>query len=409
VQGPSGDGALRIQLWSYNYAPEPAGIAPVSATLAEGLLDRGHEVSVVAAHPHYPEPTWGSRRLPYRETRGGIPIVRLPLWIGRKTTAARMRQELSFTLALSTALPFLGRPDVVLAASPSFPALLPAVGFARVRRVPLVPWLHDVLPEGAIVTGHVKEGPVLRASRWLERTTYRTASRVVVLSAPFLDNLREKGVPEQKLRLIYDPATRRPATPPRLPSEQAEPGPRAICMGNIGHTQGLPPLVRAFDRSEEVARSGAKLIVTGTGVAAEETRANIDSDSVEMLGVVSDDELERELQSATLGVVTQQYEGTEFNLPSKLMNYLAYGLPVIAAANPASEVARLIREADAGWVVDSSDPEQFPRTVVEALSDRAELRRRAQSGLEFARIHFSQEAFAERFETLLREVVESRA
>jgi colanic acid biosynthesis glycosyl transferase WcaI len=400
-----GDDALRIQLWSYNYAPEPAGIAPVSRTLAEGLLDRGHDVSVVAAHPHYPQPKWGSRWVPYRETRGGIPVIRLPLWIGRETTAARMRQELSFTVALSAALPFLGRPDVVLAASPSFPALLPAVAFARMRRIPLIPWLHDVLPEGAVVTGHVKPGPVLRASRWLERTTYGTASRVVVLSAPFLGNLRAKGVPEAKLRLIYDPSTRQPALPPELPSADGAEAPRALCMGNIGHTQGLPPLVEAFDRSDEIQRAGARLIITGTGVAEEETRARIGSDSVRMLGLVSDDELENELRSATLGVVTQQYEGTEFNLPSKLMNYLAYGLPVVAAVNPASEVARLVGESGAGWIVDSSHPDEFPRAVVEALSDRQELRRRAQAGLDFARAHFSPEGFAERFETVLREVV----
>src|SRR5689334_22412336 len=106
MQAPAA-GPLRIQLWSYNYAPEPAGIAPVSTTLARGLGSRGHQVDVVAAHPHYPEPRWGSRWRPYRELRDGISVLRLPLWIGRETTAARIRQELSFTAALTSALPVL--------------------------------------------------------------------------------------------------------------------------------------------------------------------------------------------------------------------------------------------------------------------------------------------------------------
>jgi colanic acid biosynthesis glycosyl transferase WcaI len=275
------------------------------------------------------------------------------------------------------------------------------------RRIPLIAWLHDILPEGAMVTGHVEGGPLLRASRWLERTAYRTASRIVVLSAPFLDNLRGKGVPDQKLSLIYDPATRQPENPPQPPSaKRVGDGARAICMGNIGHTQGLPPLVRAFSRSDAVREHGVRLVITGTGVAAEETRANIGSDAVEMLGVVSDDELERELQRATLAVVTQQYEGSEFNLPSKLMNYMRYGLPIIAAVNPVSEAARLVRESGSGWVADSSDPDSFPRAVVSALSDPGELERRAQAALDFARENFSQEAFAERFEAILRESVE---
>ncbi len=173
---------MRVQLWSYLYAPEPTGIGPVSALLARLLRDRGHEVEVVAAHPHYPEPRWGVRRLPYRDEVEGINVLRLPLWVGRSTAARRIRQELTFTGSLSAALPFLGRPDVVVAASPSFPALLPAVLNARIRRVPLVLWLHDLLPDGAVATGLVREGRVLRASRWLERTAYANADRIVVLS-----------------------------------------------------------------------------------------------------------------------------------------------------------------------------------------------------------------------------------
>ena len=49
---------LRVQLWSYNYDPEPTGIGPLSRVLAQALSQRGHRVEVVAAHPHYPEPRW---------------------------------------------------------------------------------------------------------------------------------------------------------------------------------------------------------------------------------------------------------------------------------------------------------------------------------------------------------------
>ena len=90
---------MKIKLWSYNYEPEPCGIAPLSTVLAESLRDRGHQVSVVAAHPHYPEPIWGHRLRPHREVRNGIPVLRLPLWIGRDTSAERVRQEVSFVAA----------------------------------------------------------------------------------------------------------------------------------------------------------------------------------------------------------------------------------------------------------------------------------------------------------------------
>jgi colanic acid biosynthesis glycosyl transferase WcaI len=108
--------SLKIQLWSYNFDPEPTGIGIVSTVWARGLRDRGHDVSVVAAHPHYPEPNWGTRRRPYREVRDGIPVLRLPLWIGRASAAQRYRQELSFLAAQSLATPFLGHPDVMVSA-----------------------------------------------------------------------------------------------------------------------------------------------------------------------------------------------------------------------------------------------------------------------------------------------------
>jgi len=159
------DRPLRIQLWSYNYDPEPTGIGIVSTVWAKGLRDRGHHVEVVAAHPHYPEPQWGTRLVPYREVRDGIDVLRLPLWVGRQTAAARYRQELTFTAAQTAATPFLPRPDVLVSTSPCFPALLPAILNVRSRRIPWVLWLHDLLPDGAMATGLVHDdGMVIQES-----------------------------------------------------------------------------------------------------------------------------------------------------------------------------------------------------------------------------------------------------
>ena len=194
---------MRIQLWSYNYDPEPTGIGPVSRAWAEGLRDRGHQVEVVAAHPDYPEPVWGSRMLPYRETRKGIPVLRLPLWIGRDTAVERYRRELSFMGAQFAALPALPRADVLVSASPSFPALLPAMLNARARRTPWVIWLHDILPDGAASSGSVEEGSaVIRAARGLERAAYRQADRIVVLSQAFY--AQSDGISDWRNQEVHD-------------------------------------------------------------------------------------------------------------------------------------------------------------------------------------------------------------
>ncbi len=396
---------MRIQLWSYNYDPEPTGIGIMSTVWARGLLSRGHHVGVVAAHPHYPEPRWGTRVLPYREERAGIDVLRLPLWIGRGTTAERYRQELTFMAAQAAATPFLGRPDVMVSASPSFPALLPALANIRARGIPWVLWLHDLLPDGATATGLVEEGgAVIKLARRLELAAYRGADRIVVPSRSFIDNLVAKGAQREKIELIHYPAT-------RIPERLAKPGIhtqslRILSMGNIGHSQGLTPLVRAFESRPELTRD-ASLVITGTGVAAHEARAEVRSDRVHMLGMVDDDRLEHELRAADLALVSQRSEGSEFNIPSKLMNFMAYGLPVLAAVNPAREVARIVHESRAGWVVDSSDANSFPREIARIADANGEIQERAAAARRYADEHFTQNGFAVRFEQTLQAVAGS--
>ncbi len=391
---------LRIQLWSYNFDPEPTGIGIVSTVWARALRNRGHEVQVVAAHPHYPEPRWGTRLLPYREVRAGIDVLRLPLWVGRASAAERYRQELTFMAAQTAATPFLARPDVLVSTSPSFPALLPAVMNVKARRIPWVLWLHDLLPDGATATGLVDgSGTVIRLARRLEHAAYEAADRIVVLSRAFTGNLVAKGVPERKIELIYDPATRAPAAPARSGGAS---GPlRILSMGNIGRSQGLTVLVRAFEAQRDLA---ADLVITGTGVAAPDTQAEVRTSRVEMLGVVDDDRLERELGDADIGFVSQHHEGSEFNIPSKLMNFMAYGLPILAAVNPSGEVARLVRESGAGWVTDSADPDSFPREAARIARNREEMAQRAAAARRYAQEHFTAGGFAERFERTLLSV-----
>lgn len=392
----------RIQLWSYNYDPEPTGIGPVSKTWAHAMQARGHEVSVVAAHPHYPEPVWGTRRRPYREQRDGVDVLRLPLWVGRASARERLRQEASFMAAQFAAIPALGRPDVNVVVSPSFPALLPAIVGNAARRTPWILWLHDILPDAASVTGLLDEGSkVLRASRALERSAYRHADRIVVLSSAFTANLQAKGVPEDKIRLIYDPATRVPADEVRVRSSST---PRLLSMGNIGFSQGLAALVGAFEEDPSVAGPDVTLRITGNGLAAEDVRDAVRTDRVQMLGVVDSADLERELQAADIGLVTQHHEGGEFNIPSKLMNFMAYGLPILAAVNPAGEVARIVEASGAGWVIDSSDPGALPRAVARIAADPEDQALRSRRARAWAEEHYTAEGFARRFDQVIGEV-----
>jgi colanic acid biosynthesis glycosyl transferase WcaI len=396
---------MRLQLWSYNYAPEMTGIAPVSEVWAKAMVARGHDVEVVAAFPHYPEPIWDHPRRPYREVRDGIRVTRLPLWAGRGNIAERIRQELTFAAAQTAAIPALRRPDVLIAVSPSFPALLPAMIDARLRRIPWVLWLHDILPDGAAATGLVNDGPVLRAARALERMAYREAERIVVLSQAFTRNLEGKGVPAEKIDLIYDPATRTPAINGSNGSSGGARPIKLLSMGNIGFSQGLTEIVRAFE-SEPALNPDMRFVITGEGVAAPDAAREIRTDRVKMPGLVSTERLERELHEARLALVSQKHGGEEFNIPSKLMNFMMYGLPIVASVDPGSEVAHIVRASGGGWVVDNADPTVFAKALRTITESPAEIARRAAAAREYAAAHFKIDAFAEHFDRVLRRVAQ---
>ena len=42
---------MKLLILGLNYAPEPVGIGPFTAGLAEGMAARGHAVTVVAGQP----------------------------------------------------------------------------------------------------------------------------------------------------------------------------------------------------------------------------------------------------------------------------------------------------------------------------------------------------------------------
>jgi putative colanic acid biosynthesis glycosyltransferase WcaI len=397
---------LRIQLWSYNYDPEPTGIGPISAAWARAMQRRRHTVEVVAAHPHYPIEIGPRRLRPYREVLDGISILRLPLWAGRSTTGARLRQELTYTASQSLAAVTLSTPDVMVVVSPSFPALLPAMANARLRRCPWVLWVQDILPAGAASTQLVESKLLLTLAHRLERKAYRSAAHIVGISDTFVEALQSGGVPREKLSRIFNPATR---VPTGLGPGGARQGPpRVLAMGNIGRSQGLPPLIRSFQDSAAVERTGAQLVIAGDGVAAAEVRSAIRSPRVEMIGLAPDDRIVQELRSARLGIVSQRPDLPEFNVPSRLMNLMMFGIPVIAVVRENSEVRRIVDRAGGGWCFPAERPEAFGAAVAQALSDPGELERRGQAAAAFARRHFSIERIAAEFEEVLTRVLAER-
>ena len=275
--------------------------------------------------------------------------------------------------------------------------------YSRIHGVPWVAWLHDIVSSAAAATGLMDEGAALKMVRGLEEFAFRDADRVIAISQSFTRQLLAAGVPEEKVEKIYG------GTSLEMGARRAsQPDNRSVLViGNIGLTQNLAEVARAFQRSQPLRDIGAELRVTGDGVEEPSVREVAAAGHVEMLGVVSSERLVSELDEARIAIVSQHPDVRDFNLPSKITTYMARGVPVFAVVNPSTEGAEIVRESGAGWVADSSDLDAACARLAEVLEDEPGLSRASDAGLDFAARHFEAGAVAESFERSLGELVAS--
>lgn len=246
---------MRILIYSYNYYPEPIGIAPLMTELAEGLAARGHQVRVITAMPNYPErriyPEYRGQ-LYQTEMRNGVQIQRCFVMTPKKAgLMGRFALELSFiTLSFTQALRGW-RPDVILNTSPSLPACIPVALLKTWFRCPSVLSLQDILPEAAIQTGMIKNRHAIRVFETLEAFAYRSASRISVITNGFRDNLLTKGVPNSKMVSISNwvdidfIAPRPTASSQFRQRHHLQDKFVVLYTGNIAETQGIHTAIQA--------------------------------------------------------------------------------------------------------------------------------------------------------------------
>ena len=75
---------MRVHIIGINYWPEVTGIAVFSTGRAEYLAAAGHEVTICAAVPYYPQwrvPTQYRGLKITREARAGVTILRCPIYV----------------------------------------------------------------------------------------------------------------------------------------------------------------------------------------------------------------------------------------------------------------------------------------------------------------------------------------
>ncbi len=397
----------RILFIGLNYAPEPIGIGPYSAGLAEALVERGHTVEAVVGQPYYPEWKLYSRFKRRWQTahENGVKITRCPHYIPANPTGSkRMAHHASFA---SSAYPAARRarrelqPDLVFTVAPSMIAAPVAVRMARRAGVPL--WMHvqDFEVGAALATGLIdSESRTAAAAARFEDRMLHSADLVSTISHPMCQLLEEKGVANDRILEMRNWANHAGAFAEADGSAfrrewGLEGKTVALYSGNIANKQGLDIIIEAARLME--AREDIVFVICGEGPnrLKLEHRAN-DLGNVIFRDLQPENRIGDLLTMADIHLLPQLHDAADLVLPSKLGNMLASGRPVVATVRPGTGIAREL--VDCGIVVPPEVPEAIV-SALEALAAHPDYRETmGRAAAERARIAWSKKSVVDRFE-----------
>lgn len=401
---------MKLLILGLNYAPEPVGIGPYTAALAETMARRGHQVAVIAGRAYYPQ--WqrypGQPRGWSRREENGVSVRRCPHYIPASPSGARrIAHHLSF--AASALLPAVRearrlRPDAVFTVAPSL--LSVPVAWLAAKSCGAKLWTHvqDFEVEAAFATGLLQDsGALARVARSFENRLLALADRVSSISPQMCGRLAAKGLAPE---LIYELRNWADdsfvADPQRGAAYRREwnLGDRKVALysGNIANKQGIEIVIEAARLLAE--RDDIAFVICGQGpnrARLEQLAAGLSC--VRFHDLQPANRMGELLALAQVHLLPQIVGAADLVLPSKLTNMLASGRPVVATASPGTG---LYAEVDGcGINTPPGDPAALAQAIAMLCDDPERSVQLGQSGRQRAVERWSREAILARFEASL--------
>ncbi|HEY2777611.1 MAG TPA: glycosyltransferase [Gaiellaceae bacterium] len=382
---------LDVLLLSQYFPPEVGATQSRIQSFAEYLNERGHNVTVIAEFPNHPfgvVPARYRRHLVDDDRSNGYRVLRV--WAKaseEKTQRTRLAFYLSYS-ALATAMaPMTGRADVVFATSPPLFTALAGAALARLKRAPFVLDVRDLWPAAAEALNQISAtGAMRRSAESAERFLYRDASAVVAVTRSFcdhIDRIRERPpatalIPNGTLEMFFD------AKPDA--SVRAELGANGGYLVTFAGTHGIAQALPSVLDAAALVGDGVELAFVGEGPMKpflQERAAELALTNVHFHDQVPMVESPRILASSDALLVPLSGHPTfEQFVPSKLIDYMAVGRPVVLSA--AGEAARLLQRAGAGVVVPPEDPKGLAAALRRLAEHPEDAGRMGESGRAFA-------------------------
>ena len=388
--------------------------------LTHHLAERGHGVRVVAGEMGYmkrgaaaPKPWY--RRLYHEACDARVSILRTYTYPElHRSYLKRMLSFVSFSISCAVGLLCIERADVLLASSPPIFPMLSAGLVCKLRRIPLVLEVRDLWPASAVQMGILKSRWQIRIMAWIEKWLYNHSYRIVTLTQGIQDDICRRGWQRDKIAYIPCGIDSASMFPDRQEGERErkrygwEGKKILLYFGALGEANNLSVILAAANRLQD--RSDILFVLIGDGMkrqALEEQRRALGLENVLILPPVPKHEARGHINAADLCLVTLQdlplFAGA---IPTKLLEYLACGKPVICGIR--GEAERIVHSAQAGVVFEPNDDARLAELIRELIADEARTAEMAAKGPAFVRKHFSAFDMRQRMEKVLADAAGGR-
>lgn len=400
----------RITLIASHYRPETFASANRMDVLTQNLISKGVTLDVVCPFPNYPQ-----RRLYDGFTRGllrvekknNLRVIRLrPFLFSSRNKYVRLISESIFSLQALVVSLLLRRPSIVLVSTPYMFLAVTGLVLSRIKRVKLVWDVRDITWRYISIF----KSPVSRiVGKTLENLMHYVAKKASVISVSNREQmdyfsrlvdadriiLFQNGVDDNLFKIFSGEDGRDKGQAPFT----------ILYAGLIGYPQKVSTLIEA---AKTLRRQGVetRTLIIGDGVEKrilEEMCDGHPEHDIQFLGYVPRDTLISYYKSAGILWAQLRRDGIfSTALPSKLFEYMATGKPIVFGGDGAG--AEILREAQAGIVVDPEDHEQLAKAIAALASNkgvRAQLGKNARC---YAEMNLSS-TLCDRFTACLENVV----
>ena len=395
---------MHILFLTDNFPPE--GNAPATRTIehASRWTANGHQVTVITGVPNFPEGRVfdGYKNRWYQtEEMLGVRVIRVKTYItANEGFAKRILDYLSFMVSGFVAGLFVKKPDVVVATSPQFFTAVAGWALAGLRRKPFVFELRDIWPASITAVGAMEESRIITALEKLELFLYRRATRIVSVTQSFKDELIQRGVDGRKIDVVlngvdltkYAKQTQKDAA---IADKYGLKGKFiAGYVGTHGMAHGLEHIVRAASFLKD--QDDIRVVFAGGGAARDALEKQVAQTSLKnvvMIPRVAKDEMARLWSLCDVSLVNlRNADLFRTVIPSKIFESMGMGIPMIVSM-PQGEATEIVREAEAGLIIDPEAPEELAQAIIKLRDDKKLLGSLSMGALSAAQ-QFSREKLA---------------